>query len=76
MKLMMLTFLIGCHERDMLDYANCDWIKPREKKRTVHILLTEKQMEELGLKQVGVNCGKPMIETVLECFVEPEPDEL
>lgn len=69
---MTLTFLIGCPERDAVDAINFSQIRPREKKRTVHILLTEKQIQELGMKSLGMNCGHQMVESVLECYVEPE----
>lgn len=38
--------------------------------RSVRIELTEEQREKLTLKQVGVNCGHEIFETISQCFIE------
>ena len=39
-------------------------------KRTVSIELTPEQIDQIGIRVVGNNCGRAMMETIQECFVE------
>lgn len=38
--------------------------------RTVHVRLTDGQMEALALQWVGTDCGNPIYEQVSMCFLE------
>lgn len=40
--------------------------------RRVTIELTAEQRDALALKQVGINCGKPVYEAYSKCFLEGE----
>ena len=40
------------------------------RKRTVKIRLTDEQMKELNISQVGRSHGRPVYEEILECFVD------
>jgi hypothetical protein len=58
-----VTFIVA-------DYAPFIILQEPVRHRSVHIELTQEQIEKIGLKQSGTDCGKPIIETISKCFVE------
>jgi hypothetical protein len=71
---MKITFVLG----DMYGYRLDTMYTgkaPALTKRSVTIELTEEQVKQINIRQVGTDCGKPQYEDVFDVFIENEVKE-
>ncbi len=47
-------------------------IPSRMERRTIRIRLTPEQIKMIGLRQVGLDAGKPQYEEIVDIFIETE----
>lgn len=60
---MTLIFIITDNNTAYMEYEYTGRM-PQLRKRSVEIDLTEDQIKQIGLRQLGVDCGKPVMEYI------------
>ncbi len=60
---MKLLFVLDDRNRCYMEYEYSG-IMPSPKRRAVEIELTKEQVEKLGIRKLGVDCGRDIMETI------------
>lgn len=60
---MKLLFVIDDRNRCYMEY-NYTGVMPNPKRRAVEIELTQEQVEKIGLRNLGIDCGRNIMETI------------
>lgn len=60
---MKVIFVVNDKETAWIEYSHTGYMPPVGR-RCVEIELTDEQVEKIGIRQLGVSCGKPVIESI------------
>lgn len=69
---MKILFVINDGDSRIMEYEYTGVLNAPNR-RAVEIELTPEQLGKIGIKQIGINCGKPVLETIESISLSKQP---